>query len=267
MSRIKSVIDANIRENGKGEITGKKLNYVLNEMVSAGQPNWVADEGEDGFIKNKTHGLSGYIGVLNAGNTSLEVPELVYCKYGNTIKELYDSDIWELKIWDESVGRDYLVTITHTGVSLTMQGDADKLYSAVQVYGSLSQLSEAYLDYHIARYSDLEELWNEIGYLYQTTQWHGVVEEDVFNNIGVSLTEEQMQQMGFGQVIVNPYDIKGVIIEGDGRSMALAVSCIQEQGGLIYCITFGNITRYDTGAELTLARNFDNTWEIHYEES
>lgn len=34
MSRIKEVIDANIKENGNQEITGKVLNYVLNEMVN-----------------------------------------------------------------------------------------------------------------------------------------------------------------------------------------------------------------------------------------
>lgn len=59
MSELKTIIDANIKENGNQEITGKTLNYVLNKVAEGTQKDWnESDATNVEYIKGRTHGVT-----------------------------------------------------------------------------------------------------------------------------------------------------------------------------------------------------------------
>ena len=92
-----------------------------------------------------TNGLFDYKGTLKAGNTSVIGGEVIYAKHGNSIKELWEGDEWDINLWDESQGKSFAVKVTNTGLNVTLTGDVSHLTSNIGIYGRLEQMPEAFI--------------------------------------------------------------------------------------------------------------------------
>ena len=178
MTQLKSLIDANIKNNGNQEVTGNVLNYVLTEVAKHTDKDWYeSSETKSGYIYGRTHGVTSEFVKVEGTLTQLGyksgeyVSVLHYPRLNGVLEgeQLYLNGL----VYNPIIGQEYNVNYDGPNVYariVAVEGGFD-----VQIKGSLDTgnsikialvwiktLDDAYISGNIARKSEVDTLETKV---------------------------------------------------------------------------------------------------------
>lgn len=252
LKKVKAYVD---EENVKDRAyTDKKVSE--NKTAT---PDWDAESWEAGYIKNRTHRLSGLTILTKDGDTEYGMLETQYLKIQD---ELFSISRGETVILKQ--GPHISVTYENGQLTLNDPEDAAESFGGVVVAAGIHQISEHYIPDTIARTSQIPEG--------DTTKWNSVDRETLMNELDTPITSADMERIGFNlEYLAQPQKyLKGIVIEDNYSDLGnayLALTYFVMRDGIADHICFGHINRNDSGAELEISKDSEERWMIRYIEA
>lgn len=214
MSELKTIIDANIKENGNQEITGKTLNYVLNKIAEGTQKDWnESDATNEEYIKGRTHGVT-YEHVSVEGT----LKELGYVpgEYVSVLHYARDNGVLEGKglylgglLYNPIVGEEYRakyegpsvyarVVEVEDGYDVQIKGASDTGNLLKVAIVNYKTIDDAYISMDIARKSQVDALEDKVDNLPQGEEFDA---EGNYPSLRVGTADTAIDLAGRGESV------------------------------------------------------------------
>lgn len=137
--------------------------WVNNKLDSIKTPDWMAGQNEDGYIKNKTHGLLDVSPLMNNGDTvTVDISSaVIYSPVVGTRYTTINSGETKTIVY---LG-DSSVTVTFSGNTITLNDPASFLQEPIYVAWSAEQLDDVFIPQTISRIPNWNAKEGESGYI------------------------------------------------------------------------------------------------------
>lgn len=255
-------------------------------------PDWNAAEGQSGHIKNRTH--YGRDIILSSNESDGKYTYFLDYYESDDLAAAWLSfyDITESRTREISLSdlNGFVVDLGYARISFSLvldqnegayyvaiessTGNVDsRILDSVAIQTVAKTINQGYIPDSIARFSYIEELYEEVIALWGLTEWPTIDGTALMNSLDRGLTLDELMALGFpAKIREYPHEIKGILIENptsEGyrkQRLPLMYASENEEYG-VDCVSFGRISRAAYGSELDITFEGDGTCWITYIEA
>ena len=268
MSELKTIIDANIKENGNQEITGKVLNYVLNKIAEGTQKDWNESDATKGeYIKGRTHGVT--FELVSVEGTLKElgyvpgeyVSVLHYARVNGVLegKGLYLGGL----LYNPIVGEEYIVKYegpsvyakvveVDDGYDVQIKGASDTGKILKVAIVGYKTIDDAYISTDIARKSQVDALEQKVDNLPKGEE-SGEINNKFEETFDV-LEESSTNKLNYAECATGLIAANGYIYTGGSYDAYFYTGFIPVKQGATYTVQRGNRTIAEGRSKERIAR-------------